>query len=233
MICPQCGEPQLPASRRCPVCGHRVYAPGAIAYGRGGVGGRVLLIWVVMLAIGGFALLSLPGALAPPIHRLGARLEGIVSPNSSSSTAQNPVARTAADGASGAKAAAQPTATTVSLPPGPHITVTQQQLNEAIAQRAADIKPADHATVKIVQGGLNVDFGAYGMSGHYHGKITVVDGVPIITGGKIDGPLGLFVSPTELESALNSEIGAAVAQQHVVVERVIAVPGELVFYTRP
>jgi len=112
---------------------------------------------------------------------------------------------------------------------GRQVVVTAQELNERVAEHREEIKPLDRARIDITSTGVRVDLSAYGLSGTYQGRVIVVDGVPLVTGGKIDGVLGWFVSPDELEAALNREIESTVAQQGIQVAQVELQPGRLIF----
>ena len=112
------------------------------------------------------------------------------------------------------------------------VVLTAQDLNARVAEHAQELQPLDHVRIDVTGAGIVVDFGAYNLSGTYRGGLTVVDGVPLVTGGKISGVLGWFVTPNQLESALNQEIAAAVSVQGVWVEQVETQPGELIFYVK-
>ncbi|HET7034745.1 MAG TPA: zinc ribbon domain-containing protein [Thermomicrobiaceae bacterium] len=225
MLCPNCSEPQLPGARRCPNCGARVSAPGTVRRRQRRSAGGVLLFWTGMGVVALLGLVLLPGLIGAGAHRVASGIEARIPRADASDSvvfAATPVSQ-AASGSSGA-VVADATATRVVL--------TAQDLNARVAEHARELQPLDHVQIDITTTGIVVDFGAYNLSGTYHGKMTVVDGVPLVTGGKISGVLGWFVTPDQLESALNQEIAAAVSAQGVWVEQVETQPGTLIFYVR-
>lgn len=108
------------------------------------------------------------------------------------------------------------------------LVITQQEINDRIAQNAGSFGPLSSVAVQIDQGQLVVNFSAYGMSGKYTGHVAMQNGQPVVTGGHITGMLGWFVPTNQVETAFNREIASAVNQAGVQVNSVDLRPGEMV-----
>lgn len=224
MLCPNCSEPQLPGARRCPNCGARVSSPGTVRRRRRSSAGGVLVFWAGLGVVALVGLLVLPGVIGAGAHRVAAGIEARIPRADASGGAVFSATPVSLVSSGASSVVADATATRVVL--------TAQDLNARVAEHAQELQPLDHVRIDVTGAGIVVDFGAYNLSGTYRGRLTVVDGVPLVTGGKISGVLGWFVTPNQLESALNQEIAAAVSAQGVWVEQVETQPGELIFYVK-
>jgi hypothetical protein len=110
--------------------------------------------------------------------------------------------------------------------------LTEQELNERIANRGTSFGPANDVTIELGEGTVTVRFHAYGVHGTYHGTLTAQDGVPVVADSRIDGALGWFVGSGDIDSVLNEEMAAAVQERDVAVESVHVEPGQLIFGIR-
>jgi hypothetical protein len=111
---------------------------------------------------------------------------------------------------------------------GQTLTISQDQINQKIAENAESLGPLDDVHVQITGDAFVVDFGAYGMSGQYTGQVTMQNGSPVLTNGHISGALGWVVPTNQVEAAFNKQIAAAVDQAGVQVSSVALQPGQLV-----
>jgi hypothetical protein len=111
---------------------------------------------------------------------------------------------------------------------GKTLVITQQQINDEIAKNASALHPLSDVSVQIVSQQFIVNFSAYGLSGRYQGQVVMRDGQPVLTNGHISGPLGWVVSTSQVESAFNQEIAAAVNEAGVQVSSVALQPGQMV-----
>jgi hypothetical protein len=111
---------------------------------------------------------------------------------------------------------------------GQTLTISQDQINQKIAENADSLGPLSDVHVRITDQAFVVDFGAYGMSGEYTGQVVMQDGNPVLTNGHISGALGFVVPTNQVEAAFNKQIAAAVDQAGVQVSSVALQPGLLV-----
>jgi len=111
---------------------------------------------------------------------------------------------------------------------GKTLTISQDQINQKIAQNADSLGPLDDVHVQITGQAFVVDFSAYGASGQYTGQVVMQNGKPVLTNGHISGALGWVVPTNQVESAFNKQIAAAVDQAGVQVSSVALQPGQLV-----
>lgn len=111
---------------------------------------------------------------------------------------------------------------------GQTLTISQDQINQKIAQNADSLGPLSDVHVKITDQAFVVDFSAYGASGQYTGQVVMQNGNPVLTNGHISGALGWVVPTNQVESAFNKQIAAAVDQAGVQVSSVALQPGQLV-----
>ncbi len=106
--------------------------------------------------------------------------------------------------------------------------ITQQDINNQIAKNAGSFGPVSNVQVQIDTNQFIVTFSAYGMSGRYAGEVVMQNGEPVLANGKVTGALGMFVSTSTVENALNKQIAAAVTKAGVQVNSVALRPGEMV-----
>ena len=111
---------------------------------------------------------------------------------------------------------------------GKTLTISQDQINQKIAQNSDSLGPLSNVHVRITGQAFVVDFSAYGMSGQYTGQVVMQDGKPVLTNGNISGPLGWVVPTNQVEAAFNKQIASAVDQAGVQVSSVALQPGQLV-----
>jgi hypothetical protein len=111
---------------------------------------------------------------------------------------------------------------------GQTLVITEQQINDEIAKNASSLGPLSDVKVQIVDQQFIVDFSAYGMSGRYQGQVVMRDGNPVLTNGHITGALGWVVPTSQVETAFNKEIAAAVAQEGVQVSSVTLQTGKMI-----
>ncbi|HEX3723445.1 MAG TPA: hypothetical protein VHV31_11670 [Nitrolancea sp.] len=111
---------------------------------------------------------------------------------------------------------------------GQTLVITQQQINDEIAKNADSLHPLSDVSVQIVNQQFIINFSAYGVSGRYEGQAVMRDGKPVLTNGHISGALGWVVSTSDVETAFNREIAAAVDQAGVQVSSVALQPGQMV-----
>lgn len=113
-------------------------------------------------------------------------------------------------------------------PPGARqMVITQDQLNQQIAEHQDRLGPLDSASIQITPEEVEVTMKAYGLTGTYHGQVEVQNGTVAMTNGKIDGPLGWIVPTGTLESALNQQLSAAVNQTGASIDSVTLQQGQM------
>ncbi|HVX29755.1 MAG TPA: hypothetical protein VHA53_04685 [Nitrolancea sp.] len=111
---------------------------------------------------------------------------------------------------------------------GQTLTISQDEINQKIAENADALGPLDDVHVQITGQAFVVDFSAYGVGGQYTGQVTMQNGKPVLTNGHISGALGWVVPTDQVESAFNKQIASAVDQAGVQVSSVALQPGQLV-----
>ena len=232
MFCPRCGADASPGAQRCANCGapftmsaRRAAAPrvaprpsGAATYRtyqRGTGVGRAVIAWLAVLFLAAIAVLALITVFSSSVVKpyVGRQIE--------QSFAQPTVTATTAPAQTPAAAAA------ASSSGGRHVVITEQQLNQQIAEHQDQLSPLDSVTVQIQPDQLVMTMKSHGVSGTYRGHIEVQDGKPVLTGGKVDGLLGYVVPTAQLETVLNRQIDAAVAQSGVEVQSVALQQGQM------
>lgn len=185
------------------------------------------LILLAVIAVIGVALFS-RGVVKPYVGRQldqHLNLPGIASKLTGNAT---PAATATATEPSG-QAAVAPTP-----PPGSHqVVITQDQLNQEIADHKDRIEPLDSASVTMTPGEMQVSMRAYGLSGTYHGQVAVSGGRAELTDGHIDGPLGWIVPVEPVQSALNDQLRSALNQNDVAIESVTLQQGQMVVALSP
>ena len=232
MLCPRCGTRQPLGSARCANCGapftRREAAKrqgpyrtsggsSAVAaarrYERGTGPGRSVMAWMVVLLLVVIAVIALAAffstsVVKPYVGRtVNSNLQGQIG---------------------GSVPKVTPSTSASADPNANQLVITQQEINDRIAQNAGSFGPLSSVSVEIDQGEMVVDFSAYGMSGKYKGHVEMQNGQPVVTGGHITGMLGWFVPTDQVESAFNREIASAVSQAGVQVSSVDLRPGEMV-----
>ena len=78
--------------------------------------------------------------------------------------------------------------------------ITQQEINDQVAKNAGSFGPVSNVKVQIDTNQFIVTFSAYGMNGRYAGEAVMQNGEPVLTNGKVTGPLGMFVSTSTVEN---------------------------------
>ena len=110
--------------------------------------------------------------------------------------------------------------------PTGEVVISQTEINQRI-DATGNLGPIDDVDVVITPAGLEVALAAYGLSGDYDAQVVERDGAIALEGGSLDGPLAFVVPDGDLESAVNSEIAAALASSGYRVDSVALGDGEL------
>lgn len=196
---------------------HRGAGPGSRA-----IGGLIALLIITIVIIAGAAVLG-SGNTASNIS------EGI------SDQARSLVGLSDDSDAPSGDGGADDSAAPVSVPEAPEEpagdrtwTITEDDLNQRIANRAGAFGPAEDVSVELGDGTVSVGFRAYGVNGTYHGSLTTQNGVPVVADSTIDGPIGWVVDSGQIDDVLNQEMSDAVSERQVSVESVQVRPGEMV-----
>ncbi len=105
------------------------------------------------------------------------------------------------------------------LPPG-ELVVTEQKLNEKIAPRVANMAPIERVEVRFVPGSVQVTLTVFGRVNLATAGLTVSGNRVVGQNPRIEGPLGVLVSPADLvrpiEQELNDTLELADRQVHTV-----------------
>ncbi|HMQ29246.1 MAG TPA: hypothetical protein PKD53_00900 [Chloroflexaceae bacterium] len=105
------------------------------------------------------------------------------------------------------------------LPPG-ELVVTEQKLNEKIAPRVARMAPLERVEVHFVPGTVQVTLAVFGRVNLATAGLTISGNRVVVQNPRIEGPLGLLVSPADLvrpiEEELNDTLELADRQVHTV-----------------
>lgn len=202
-------------SRQSPRAYRRSSAPGSRA-----IGGMIALLIITIVIIAGAAFLGTvdTGSLTDGVADQARQVVGLDEGNG---------------GDAGSNDASEPPVDVPEAPAEPAgeqtWILTQEELNQRIANRADAFGPAEDVSVELGEGTVSVGFSAYGVPGTYHGSLTTQDGVPVVADSTIDGPIGWVVDSGEIDQVLNEEMAAAASERQVSVESVQVRPGEVVF----
>jgi hypothetical protein len=112
-------------------------------------------------------------------------------------------------------------------PPDGEITITQDEINQRIAE-AGDLGPFSDVSVQLVDDGVLVKMSAYGLHGSYHAALRAEDGSLVVDGGKVDGPLGLVAPSDQLEQTINEALATSLLDAGYRVNAVAVRDGALV-----
>ena len=230
MYCPRCGARQPLGSSRCAECGTpftrreaaRRSGPALATssnsaavnyrrYERRSGARRTLLAWLAVIVITVIAVLALLAFFSSSVVK--PYVGRSVNQNLDSQLATSIPGITPNAGANLA---------------GKTLVITQQQINDEIAQNTDSLGPLSDVKVQIVNQQFIVDFSAYGASGQYTGQVVMQDGKPVLTNGHISGALGWVVPTNQVESAFNKQIARAVDQAGVQVSGVSLQTGQMV-----
>lgn len=91
------------------------------------------------------------------------------------------------------------------LPPG-EITVTEEKLNARIGPRVATMAPIERVEVNFVPGSVQVTLAVFGQTNLATGGLGLSGNRVIVRDPKLDGPLGLLVSPADLVRPIEDEL---------------------------
>lgn len=105
------------------------------------------------------------------------------------------------------------------LPPG-EVSVTSEQANAFIANRAGEMDLIDSASVRFVPGEVQADVQALGVQSRVSAGLVAQDGRVVVTNPRIDGPLAMAVSAESLVKTLERQINDQLAQKGQVVRAV-------------
>lgn len=235
MLCPRCGTRQPLGSVRCSNCGapftrreaaKRPASSRATVvpsppqsyrrYERSSGVRRSVIAWLSVLTIVVIAVVALAAFFSSSVvkpyvdKKVNTNVQAAVS--TAVSSAPTTAAATDSQQTSGSE----------------QLVITQQEINDQIAQNASSFGPVSGVQVQIDSGQFIVNFKAYGMSGRYTGEVAMRDGQPVLTNGHVSGTLGMFVSTSTVENALNRQIAAQVSKRGVQVSSVALQPGKMV-----
>jgi hypothetical protein len=234
MLCPRCGTRQPLGSARCSNCGapftrreaakRSASSRAAVAtspaqsyrrYERRSGVRRSLIAWLSVVTIVVIAVVALAALLSSSVLKpyVDKQVDGNVQAAVSTAVASVP---TPAPSDSQQVAGAS------------QLVITQQEINDQIARSANSFGPVSGVEVQINSDQFIVNFKAYGLSGRYTGQVAMRNGQPVLTNGHVSGPLGMFVSTSTVENALNRQIAAQVAMRGVQVSSVALQPGKMV-----
>lgn len=98
------------------------------------------------------------------------------------------------------------------LPRG-RIEVTEDEANGYLAANPEAIAPLDSVHLRFVPGQILVTVRAFGMTSEASAAVRADEGRIVVVDPKLDGPLGLVLSPAQLVAPLEAQLNAALAEQ--------------------
>jgi hypothetical protein len=113
------------------------------------------------------------------------------------------------------------------LPPGSTLTVTENALTNLVVLNVAPSSPVQQPVAKITPAGVRLEFQLYGNPCAISGVPKAVDGKLVATNVKIEGLVGLVMSPEEFTPLLNKHLANATQKLQHNIQSVELKDGEM------